>query len=296
MDKFTAIKVFLAVAETGSFSKVSEKLSLSRPMVSRYIALLEHWLNARLLHRTTRHVTLTEAGKQAVMFCQQIANLTQEMENEFATHTGELRGTLRLAASFSFGSTHLAKAINRFLSNHPKLNIQLNLSDKRVNLAEDQIDLAIRICKEPDEQKIARKLSPCHSVLVASREYLAQYGLPNTPEDLASHYCLVHTNMNQTAWTFYVNGEKHDFPINNRFSCDDAITLLNAALAGSGIAMLPRYLTNDYVASGQLQEILPDWQLPEFAIYAVYTAGQNRPLAIRQLLDFLVAEFAENVW
>lgn len=296
MDRLTAINVFLTVAEIGSFSATAEKLEISRPMVTRYIALIENWLNTQLFHRTTRHITLTESGKQAVIFCQKIVNLTQAMENELTIQTGELRGTLQIASSVSFGSTHLTNAINQFLAIHPKLNIHLNLSDKAINLVEDQIDLTIRICKEPDELKIARKLSPCRSSLVASPNYLIQYGIPKTPKELISHTCLAHTRINQNKWTFYLNGEQQHYKLTNRFSCDDAIALLNATISGSGIAMLPRYLTNNYVANGQLQEILTDWQLPELSLYAMYSSRHNQPIAIHKLLEFLLKQFTKQDW
>lgn len=296
MDKLTSINVFLAVADTGNFSAVADKMGLSRPMVTRHIAEMETWLNVRLFHRTTRHVTLTEAGKQAVTFCQKIANSVQEMQNELASQSGELRGTLRLAASVSFGSTHLTAAINRFLAQHPKLHIQLDLSEKSVNLVEDRIDLALRICKTPDELKIARKLAPCRSVLVASPRYFAERDIPRTPQDLTAHACLSHSHLNQSEWIFYGNDGEQRYTFQNRFSSNDAVALLSAALAGSGIAMLPRYLTNDYVESGALQEVLTEWQLPELSIYAMYSSRQNQPIAVRKLLDFLIEAFAEQDW
>lgn len=296
MDKLTTINVFLAVAETGNFSAVADKMGLSRPMVTRHIAEMESWLNTRLFHRTTRHVTLTESGKQAVEFCRDIANSVQAMQNELAAQSGELRGTLRLAASVSFGSTHLTAAINRFLAQHPKLHIQLDLSEKSVNLVEDRIDLALRICKEPDELKIARKLSPCRSVLVAHPDYLAAHGTPLEPQDLAAHACLSHSHFNHSEWVFYGKDGEQRHRFQNRFSSNDAVSLLSAVSVGAGIAMLPRFLTNDYVASGKLQEVLTDWQLPELSIYAMYSSRQNQPIAVRQLLDFLIDEFQGRDW
>ena len=129
MDKLTAIKVFLTVAETGSFTATAEQLEISKPMISRYVALMEEWLNARLFQRSTRKVALTDTGEQAVLFCQRIANLTAEMEQEMMAQQGELRGVLRVTSSQTFGTYHLVQMVNRFLQLHPKLNIQLLLND-----------------------------------------------------------------------------------------------------------------------------------------------------------------------
>ena len=187
MDKLTAIKVFLTVAETGSFTATAERLEISKPMISRYVALMEEWLNARLFQRSTRKVALTEAGEQAVLFCQKIANLTAEMEQEMMAQQGELRGMLHVTSSQTFGAYHLVQTVNRFLQLHPKLNIQLLLNDQQMDLISERIDLAIRITNTPDPNFIARKLADCHSLLVATPDYLAQFGTPKQPDALYQH-------------------------------------------------------------------------------------------------------------
>lgn len=149
MDRITAIQVFLTVAETGSFTATAERLDLSRPKVTRAVALMEEWFNARLLQRTTRHVSLTDAGEQAVEYCKKMTELTSAIEQDFLTQRGELRGSLRIASNAAFGSTHLLNAIRTFLAKHPKLNIQLILADNTVNLVEEGIDLAVRFTNNP---------------------------------------------------------------------------------------------------------------------------------------------------
>lgn len=296
MDRLTAIQVFLAVAEHGSFSATAEKLNLSRPMVSRYIALMEAWFNARLLHRTTRHVTLTEAGEQAVRHCQNIANLVRQAEDEAKFSDGELHGVLRLTASTSFGALHLTETLNQFQRLHPKLKIHLHLSEGELNLVKERIDLAIRIAREIDPNLIARRLAPCRSVLVATPDYLAAHGTPQTPTDLHQHLCLAHSHLNRSQWQLRQGSESVQLELENHFSANDANALLTAALAHGGIAMLPRYLAAEPLAAQRLQQVLPDWQPPELAIYALYTSRDKMPKAVRMLLDFLLEQFADKPW
>ncbi|WP_282099267.1 LysR family transcriptional regulator [Deefgea sp. CFH1-16] len=202
MDRLKAMQVFSSVASTGSFSATADQLDMSRAMVTRYIAELEQWLGARLLQRTTRSVTLTDAGENCLRRSQQMLALMQDIEEESTQHAGELRGQLRLTCSMSFGHAHLAAAIGDFLAQHPALKIDLNVNDMAVNLVESRIDLAIRISLEPDALLIARPLAACESVLVASPRYLAQNGIPNDPEALTLHDCLSYANFGKSIWQF----------------------------------------------------------------------------------------------
>ncbi|MDG6362060.1 LysR family transcriptional regulator [Glaesserella parasuis] len=296
MDKLTAIKVFLTVAETGSFTATAEQLEISKPMISRYVALMEEWLNARLFQRSTRKVALTDAGEQAVLFCQRIANLTAEMEQEMMVQQSELRGALRVTSSQTFGTYHLVQMVNRFLQLHPKLNIQLLLNDQQMDLISERIDLAIRITNTPDPNFIARKLADCHSLLVATPDYLAQFGTPKHPEDLYQHHYLSHHNINRKAWKCTQGEREVLLDLNSRFTTNDTQALLNAVLDGNGIAMLPKYMLETELQQGKLQAVLPDWQLPTFSIYAMYPSRDKLPLAVRKLIDFLVESFEGKAW
>ncbi|MDG6832980.1 LysR family transcriptional regulator [Glaesserella parasuis] len=296
MDKLTAIKVFLTVAETGSFTATAEQLEISKPMISRYVALMEEWLNARLFQRSTRKVALTDAGEQAVLFCQRIANLTAEMEQEMMVQQSELRGALRVTSSQTFGTYHLVQMVNRFLQLHPKLNIQLLLNDQQMDLISERIDLAIRITNTPDPNFIARKLADCHSLLVATPDYLTQFGTPKHPEDLYQHHYLSHHNINRKAWKCTQGEREVLLDLNSRFTTNDTQALLNAVLDGNGIAMLPKYMLETELQQGKLQAVLPDWQLPTFSIYAIYPSRDKLPLAVRKLIDFLVESFEGKAW
>ncbi|WP_075621093.1 LysR family transcriptional regulator [Glaesserella parasuis] len=296
MDKLTAIKVFLTVAETGSFTATAERLEISKPMISRYVALMEEWLNARLFQRSTRKVALTDAGEQAVLFCQRIANLTAEMEQEMMAQQGELRGALRVTSSQTFGTYHLVQMVNRFLQLHPKLNIQLLLNDQTMDLISERIDLAIRITNTPDPNFIARKLADCHSLLVATPEYLTKFGTPTQPEDLYQHHYLSHHNINRKAWKCTQGEQEMLLDLNSRFTTNDTQALLNSVLDSNGIAMLPKYMLETELKRGKLQAVLTDWQLPTFSIYAMYPSRDKLPLAVRKLIDFLLESFEGKAW
>ena len=296
MDRIEAMNIFLTVVETGSFTATADRLDLSRPMVTRAVALVEEWFNARLLQRTTRRVSLTSAGERAVAHCQKMVDLAAEIEQDILAQQGELQGSLRIASNSSFGSTHLLLAIKDFLQRHPKLNIQFQLSDQSVNLIDERIDLAIRFTNQPDPNLIARPLATCHSLLVASPEYLAQKGIPQTPQDLAEHIYLAHANINRKEWKFYQNDREISLELTSQFTTNDTGALLNLTLAGGGIAMLPKYLLNEHLASQQLVPILTDWQLPTYQIYALYSSRHKLPLTIRTLVDFLVERFRGVSW
>lgn len=296
MDKLTAIKVFLSIADTGSFTKTSEQLEISKPMITRYVALMEEWLNARLFQRTTRRVSLTEAGEQAVIFCQKITQLTVEMEQEMLAKQGELRGLIRISSNGSFGASHLTQAINRFLAQYPKINIQLDLSDRLVDLIAERIDLAVRITNTPDPNLIARKVADCHSSLVATPIYLAEFGEPEQPEDLKSHRYLTHANINRREWRFIKAGQEVLLELSSQFTTNESGALLTSVLEGNGIAMLPNYMVSELIKEGKLKAVMSDWQLPRYSIYIMYPSRHKLPLAVRRLIDFLEEEFKDKPW
>ena len=296
MDRLTAMRVFVEVAHSGSFSATADKLDMSRAMVTRYVGALEQWLQARLLQRTTRSVTLTDAGETCLRRSQQMLALVDDVEEETASQDGALRGQLRITCSTSLAYAQMATAITAFLALHPQLKIDLNASEGALNLVEARIDLAIRISAEPDPMLIARPLAPCDSVLVASPGYLAQQGRPRSPADLATHRCLSYANFGKSVWRFQRGTEQTQVSVASHFSANEATALLQAALAGGGIALQPTYLANPHLAQGTLQVVLPQWQVPAMTIYALYPSRKNLSPAVRALLDFLVERFAQVPW
>lgn len=297
MDRLTAMRVFVEVATSGSFSATADRLEMSRAMVTRYVGEMEQWLQARLLQRTTRSVTLTDAGEACLRRCQQMLALVEDIEEETtATGEGELRGQLRLTCSVSFAYAQLGAAITDFLALHPLLKIDLDASEGALNLVERRIDLAIRISSGPDPMLIARPLARCDSVLVASPSYLARHGVPALPADLERHRCLSYANFGKSVWELARGGETERVAVSSHFSANEATTQLRAALAGGGIALQPTYLANPHIASGELAAVLPDWGLPVMAINALYTSRRHQSPAVRALLDFLVDRFEGAPW
>lgn len=290
------MQVFVEVASSGSFSATADKLDMSRAMVTRYVAELEQWLGARLLQRTTRSVTLTDAGEHCLRRSQQMLALMADVEDETSSPDNALRGQLRITCSVSFAYAQLAAAVADFLVQYPQLKIDLNASEGALNLVDARIDLAIRISAEPDPALIGRVLAPCTSVLVASASYLVTHGVPESPADLAKHRCLSYANFGKSVWTLRRGEEQAQVSVGSHFSANEATALLSAALAGGGIALQPTYLANRYLADGSLQQVLPEWTLPDMAIYALYPSRKNLSPAVRALLDYLVARFATVPW
>lgn len=296
MDRLTAMKVFVEVASRGSFSATADKLDMSRAMVTRYVAELEQWLGARLLQRTTRSVTLTDAGENCLRRSQQMLALMENVEEETSSHGNALRGQLRITCSMSFAYSQMAAAVVDFLQMHPQLKIDLNASEGALNLIESRIDLAIRISAEPDPLLIGRVLAPCHSVLVASPAYLAAHGEPDTPDDLAQHRCLSYANFGKSVWKLQRGAQTSEVRVASHFSANEATALLWAARAGAGIALQPTYQANMHLRDGSLQVVLPNWKLPDMAIYALYPSRKHLSPAVRTFLDFLVGRFATLPW
>jgi DNA-binding transcriptional LysR family regulator len=248
------------------------------------------------LQRTTRSVTLTDAGESCLRRSQQMLALMENVEEETSQHDGALRGQLRITCSMSFAYAQMAAAVTDFLKLYPQLKIDLNASEGALNLVEARIDLAVRISAEPDPMLIGRVLAPCTSVLVASPDYLRAQGVPQRPADLATHRCLSYANFGKSVWTLQRGQVQAQVRVGSQFSANEATALLQAALAGAGVALQPTYLANPHLRDGSLQAVLPDWTLPDMAIYALYPSRKHLSPAVRALLDFLVARFAKIPW
>jgi len=295
MDRLTAAKVFVDVATSGSFTATADRLEMSRPMVTRYIEAMEGWLNTRLLHRTTRKVSLTTAGESCLEEVKQWLRQAESLSG-LADNTGELSGTVRLATSMSFGYSHLVPAIQAFMANHPKVNIDIDLQDSVADLTERQIDLAIRIASSPDPSLIGKPIAVCESVIVASPHYLAGNKTISTPEDLADHACLGYKNFQQHIWHLTKEGSQQPVAVNCQLTANEATALLHAALCGAGLAIQPTYLANQYIESGQLQQVLPDWKPDDLTIYVLYSSRKYMSPTVRALIDYLSEYFSEARW
>lgn len=295
MDRLTAAKVFVDVATTGSFTATADRLNMSRPMVTRYIETMEAWLNTRLLHRTTRKVSLTTAGETCLEEVKQWLEQAESLSG-LADASGELSGTVRLATSMSFGYSQLVPAIQEFMVENPKVNIDIDLQDSVTDLTERQIDLAIRIASAPDPSLIGKPISVCESVVVASPQYLTKNRAISEPSDLTNHTCLGYKNFQQHIWHLTKDNAQQSVEVRCNLTANETTTLLHAALRGAGIAIQPTYLANQYVKSGQLKQVLPNWKPDDLTIYALYSSRKYMSPTVRTLIDYLSDYFSDTRW
>ncbi|WP_337680725.1 LysR family transcriptional regulator [Iodobacter sp. LRB] len=294
MDRLTAMRVFIEVVDQGSLTAAADKLDMSRAMVSRYLAELEAWLGVRLLHRSTRSTGLSSAGQDALPRCRQMLELADDVQGITHNLNAAPHGLIRVASSNSFAQSHLAAAAAAFVAQYPDTQVELIVGDRSINLVEERIDLAIRITNDVDPNLIARKLSICRSVVCATPAYLAKHGTPLHPEDLLQHQCLSHAFFGRNGWRFTKNGEPFLVNVTGAISANDANVILQAALAGAGIAHQPTFSAAPYIESGELVHLLPDYQSDELGIYGLYTSRRHMPNILRSLLDFLAGRFGSK--
>jgi DNA-binding transcriptional LysR family regulator len=295
MDRLTAMRVFVEVAERGSLTQSADHLDLSRTMVSRYLAGLEQWLGARLLHRTTRRVGLTDAGQQALLRCRRLLEMADEVQAVAETQRSEPVGTLRITTSQSFAQAQLTAAVVAFQRQHPRVEVELHAIDRAVNLADERIDLAVRITNALDDSFVARRLATCRSVLCAAPSYLSERGKPTTAQDLKSHACITHAFGSRAEYRLRSGGQLRTVAVGGPVFSNETAVLREAALAGAGIAMLPTYFVVDELRRGALVRLLPDHEPEPLGIHAVYLSRRHQPRALRLLIEFLAERFGGEV-
>jgi DNA-binding transcriptional LysR family regulator len=286
MDRLTATRVFVTVVERGSLTGAADALDMSTAMVSRYVAALETWLHARLLHRTTRRISLTDAGESALASCRQLLELADDVQSLAGAAGREPSGRVRVASSPSFAEAQLAGALVDFQHRHPKVDISLMIAERAVDLAAERIDLAVRITNTLEPALISRRLASCRSVVCASPAYLNAHGTPRRASDLRKHRCLNH---------MLVGTAQFQLAGNESFSSNDTSVLRCAAIAGAGVAILPTYLIGDDLREGRLKRVLPSMEPQTMGVHAIFLSRRHLPLALRLLIDFLVERFGGRV-
>jgi len=292
MDQLKAMQVFVEVVDRGSLTAAAEALDMSRAMTSRHLEALEQWLGARLLQRSTRRLSLTDAGAEALPRCRQMVELAEETRQIAGARHQTVSGRLRITASMSFAQQHIAPAVAEFLALHPQTGIELLASEHAVNLVEDRIDLALRISNQLDPALIARRLTVCRSVVCAAPGYLAARGTPAEPAELSAHACVGHARFGSDEWLLQRGAERVSVPLAPpRLRANEAMVLLQALLAGAGIGLQPTYLAGPLLDSGALVRLLPDWEPEQLGIHAVYTSRRHQPLLLRTFVDFLAQRF-----
>ena len=294
MDKFEDLQAFVAVVEAGSFTAAADRLNTAKSAVSRRVSALEERLGVQLLRRTTRVLNLTDTGQSFYEHSSRILADLDEAEAAVQQEHGELRGTLRVALPLSFGVRHMCKPIAAFGKRHPRLRFDLDLNDRRIDLLEEGIDVAIRIAHLKDSSLIARKLFEMRTVLAASPHYLKAHGTPQSPDELKEHECLVYSNLeepNRWPWTDE-NGKKHVVEVNTAMTASSGDFLTNAAAHGLGIVMQPTFLAAEAIRRGNLVPVLTGYEWPRTPAYAVYPPTRHLSYRVRAFIDFLVERFS----
>ncbi|QYJ83230.1 LysR family transcriptional regulator [Shewanella aegiceratis] len=293
MDKISAIRSFVEVASCGSFTQAAEQLGLSRLQVSRHIQEVERWLGLRLLHRTTRSVSLSVQGEEAFIYCQKILDEVAALQNRAQRHRQELVGSIRIASPIGLGQALLFDAIDDFTREHPEVKVQLLLSDEMVQLVDERVDIALRYTQQPDESLIARRLMHIDSVLCASPDYLAGHAPITSLDDITAHNCLLHAS--QTRWLFVKDNQNIEKKVGGNLQANDMGVLIKAALRGKGLIHLPCDLANAHLASGALVELLPEYHLPGKTLWAVYLSRSYQQHLIRHFIDFLAERWQQDI-
>jgi DNA-binding transcriptional LysR family regulator len=294
MDRFEDLQAFVAVVETGSFTAAAERLDTAKSAISRRVAALEERLGVQLLHRTTRTLNLTDTGRSFYEHSARILADLEEAESAAQQEHGELRGTLRVALPMSFGVRHMCRPIAAFCHRHPRIHFDLDLNDRRVDLIEEGIDLAVRIGHLRDSSLIARKLFDVHMVACASRQYLATHGEPRTPAELREHDCLVYSNLPEPdTWQWEEeDGSRHRVELKPVMQASSGDFLANAAAHGLGIVLQPTFLAAEAIRRGNLVAVLETVQWPVSPAYAVYPPTRHLSYRVRAFIDFLAERFA----
>ena len=293
MDQLRAMEIFAEVARLRSFSAAGRMLGLTRAMVSKSIGALEARLGARLLYRSTREVSLTEAGRAYLGPCLATLEQAREASRAIGVQGAELAGALRIQAPSSFGSAWLADALARFSLRHPRLVPSLHVDDALLDPIRHGFDLTIRVGGIPDTSGLAlRRLAPCKAVLCAGPDYLARCGVPATPEDLLAHQCLHFSHLTDgTSWHFSRGGQERTVRVSAGFTSNNGLVLHQAALRGLGIVYSTTFLAWRALLDGTLVAVLPDWELPLNDLTALYPASGQLSPKVRALIDFLVEEY-----
>ena len=289
MDRLLAMHMFVRVAELSSFSAVAQQMGLARSAVTRQIAALEQHLGIKLMVRSTRRLMLTSAGAAYLEKCRVILNLVEAAETGVAEERQTPRGMIRISLPLTYGLMRVAPLLMEFARRYPEVQLDMDYTDRRVNLIEEAIDLSIRITSRLGATEIARRIGSSQMSAVASPSYLAEHGTPRHPSELVHHECLSYTTTTESkqAWSFEVNGALTAYPIRARIHSNNGEALNDAVERGLGIALQPDFIVERALQSGKVVTILTDFALPELGIYAMLPSNRQVPHRVRVLMDFL---------
>lgn len=293
MDRLDAMQLFVRVAELGSFSAAAQQLDVARSVVTRQIAALEAHLGIKLMVRSTRRLALTSAGTAYLEKCRVILNLVEAAETGIAEERATPRGNIRVSLPLSFGLKRLAPMLLDFSQRYPEVTLDMDFSDRRINLIEEGVDLSIRITRRLEGGDVARRIGSSRMMFVASPEYLARHGRPEKPSELANHICLGYTNAGTVQqWQIVVDGQPESLHIRSRLNANNGEVLTEAAAQGLGITCPPDFIADTFIAAGRVVEILQDFPMPELGIYAMLPSNRHIPHRVRVLMDYLAERLA----
>jgi DNA-binding transcriptional LysR family regulator len=293
MDLLASMKMYVSVIDGGSFAAAADRMNVSRAMVSKQVQKLEEHLGTRLMNRTTRRLSVTETGRAFYERSVQIVADVEEAEQIAGQMTRSPQGVLRVTIPLSYGQHRLATILGAYTQAYPMVQLDIALSDRKVDLVEEGFDVAIRIGTLPQSDLIARKLGSAHSIACAAPSYLARFGTPLLPGDLSDHACLAYSLTGGGAdWRLESNDETVIVPIAGPIKADNGDIIRLAAIAGAGIAFQPGFIVDDDIAAGRLVRVLPAWQSAEMGINAVYPSRRHLSAKVRTFVDFVAAALA----
>jgi DNA-binding transcriptional LysR family regulator len=297
MDRFQEMQAFAAVVDAGSFVGASDALAMSKAAVSRQVAELEARLGVRLLHRTTRKLSLTEEGEVFYARCRELLGSLSEAEAEVTARSGQALGVLKVSAPVSFGLLHLAGLWAGFMAAHPNVSLDVTLSDRMVDLVEEGFDVAVRIARLPSSSLVSRQLSWTRMVLCATPQYLRAHGTPTHPSELAGHQVLAYTLLaTGDSWGFEGPEGHVAVKVSPRMHSNSGDTCRAAALGHQGIILQPTFMIAEDLRAGRLVEVLPQYRSLQLGIYALYPTRKHVLPKVRLLIDYLAQSFAQNAW
>lgn len=295
MNRLGALEAFVAVAETGSFSRAAEQLRVSRPAVSKYISQLEDHLGIPLLNRTTRQVQLTELGRTYYHRVRVVLDGLHEADSDIAQIRSEVRGALKVSAPTNFGSYELGPLLAQFLERHPQITVELSLNDHSFDLINSGFDLAIRVGEQPDSSYVIRKITSKPRILCASTEYLKKHGEPTRPEELLDHTCLC-SNLIQSPdeWRLLKGETETRVRVRSTLVTSNAEVLRQSVERGLGIAQGPSYVFAEMLKRGEVRLVLPEYSLAAADVYVVLPSARQAPVKARVFIDFLTDHYSRS--
>lgn len=290
MHRWEGLDEFVAVAECGQFTAAAERLGVSSSHVSRQVARLEDCLQTRLLYRSTRKVSLTEAGQTFLQHCRHLIDARDEAWRAVSDLSAEPKGLLRMTCAVAYGERFVVPLVNQFMSLHPQLSVDIQLSNRPLDLLHEGLDLAIRLGRLGDERLVATRLAPREMYLCAAPAYVARCGAPQRLAELARHNCLIGSS---DLWSFAEGGAETQLRVQGNWRCNSGAAVLDAALRGFGLCQLPDYYVREHLASGALVALLEQHRPPDTAVWALHPPQRNLSPKVRQLVEFLAQRLGE---